>query len=98
MLSSAEMQEESTEEGGGGGGGGGDRTGRCGGGGPTEAAAAAAATAAAATPACGDGREPSCMDRKYLVAACRSCSRSSAVWRLKKKNIIIPFRKLKPFY
>ena len=25
-----------------------------------------------------------CMDRKYLVAACLSCSLSSAVWRLKK--------------
>ena len=23
-----------------------------------------------------------CMDRKYLVAACLSCSLSSAVWRL----------------
>ena len=25
-------------------------------------------------------------DKKYLVAACRSCSRSSAVWRLEKRT------------
>jgi hypothetical protein len=30
----------------------------------------------------GEFIDPSCIDKKYLVAACRSCSRSSAVWRL----------------
>ena len=33
----------------------------------------------------GGGSEPNCIDRKYLVAACLSCSRSSAVCRLKNK-------------
>ena len=46
---------------------------------------------------CGGGgggeSEPSrpdiCMERKYLVAACLSCSLSSAVWRLKIDNFIL---------
>ena len=33
----------------------------------------------------GGPRAPSCIDKKYFVAAWRSCSLSSAVWRLKKK-------------
>ena len=52
-----------------------------GGGGARDAAAGAAAAAAAAA--------PNCMERKYLVAACRSCSRSSAVCRLKSNNFVI---------
>ena len=35
----------------------------------------------------GGGSDPSCMDRKYLVAACRSCSLSSAVCRLEDQLI-----------
>ena len=35
----------------------------------------------------GGGRDPSCIDRKYLVAACLSCSLSSAVWRLEDQLI-----------
>jgi hypothetical protein len=31
----------------------------------------------------GEFMDPSCIDKKYFVAACRSCSRSSAVCRLK---------------
>ena len=34
----------------------------------------------------GGPSEPSCMDKKYFVAACRSCSLSSAVCRLLKAN------------
>ena len=34
----------------------------------------------------GEFIEPICMERKYLVAACRSCSRSSAVCLLKQLN------------
>ena len=52
-----------------------------------EAAAAAAAAAAGGKGAeepFGDPNEPNCIDKKYLVAACRSCSRSSAVCLLKK--------------
>ena len=59
--------------------------------------AAAAAAAAASMAAEGDpnvgggggggGNEPSCIDRKYLVAACLSCSLSSAVWRLEHQLI-----------
>ena len=30
-----------------------------------------------------------CMERKYLVAACRSCSRSSAVCRLNNKIYLL---------
>ena len=30
----------------------------------------------------GDPNDPNCIDRKYFVAACRSCSLSSAVCRL----------------
>ncbi len=53
-----------------------------------EAAAAAAAAAAAGgrggaeEELLGDPSDPSCMERKYLVAACLSCSLSSAVCRL----------------
>ena len=32
----------------------------------------------------GGPREPNCIDKKYLVAACRSCSLSSAVCLLNK--------------
>ena len=35
----------------------------------------------------GGGKEPSCIDKKYFVAACLSCSLSSAVWRLKHKIV-----------
>lgn len=35
----------------------------------------------------GGGKEPSCIERKYLVAACLSCSLSSAVWRLEDQLI-----------
>ena len=35
----------------------------------------------------GGGSDPNCMDRKYFVAACRSCSLSSAVWRLEDQLI-----------
>ena len=31
----------------------------------------------------GGPRDPNCIDKKYFVAACLSCSLSSAVWRLK---------------
>ena len=52
-----------------------------------EAAAAAAAAAAAggkgAEEPFGDPNDPNCIDKKYLVAACLSCSRSSAVCLLK---------------
>ena len=34
----------------------------------------------------GDPKDPNCMDKKYFVAACRSCSLSSAVCRLWKKS------------
>ena len=48
---------------------------------PAAAAAAAAAggRGGAGEELVGDPRDPSCIDRKYLVAACLSCSRSSAV-------------------
>lgn len=35
----------------------------------------------------GGGKEPNCIERKYFVAACRSCSLSSAVWRLEDQLI-----------
>ena len=35
----------------------------------------------------GGGKDPNCIDKKYFVAACLSCSRSSAVWRLQKKKM-----------
>ena len=56
---------------------------------PEAAAAAAAAAGGKGGPGeelFGDPNEPSCMDKKYLVAACLSCSLSSAVCRLKKKR------------
>ena len=34
----------------------------------------------------GGGKDPNRIDKKYFVAACLSCSRSSAVWRLRKKK------------
>ena len=43
------------------------------------AAAAAAAGGKGAEDPFGEPNEPNCMDKKYLVAACLSCSRSSAV-------------------
>ena len=43
------------------------------------AAAAAAAGGKGADDPFGEPNEPNCMDKKYLVAACLSCSRSSAV-------------------
>jgi len=48
------------------------------------AAAAAGGKGGAELDPPGDPIDPNCIDRKYLVAACRSCSLSSAVWRLKK--------------
>ena len=56
-----------------------------------EAAAAAAAAAAggnggAGEELFGDPSDPSCMDKKYFVAACLSCSLSSAVCRLKRRK------------
>ena len=53
---------------------------------PEAAAAAAAAAGGKGGPGeelFGDPNEPNCMDKKYLVAACLSCSLSSAVCRLK---------------
>ena len=51
-----------------------------------EVAAAAAAVAdgrvAELDEPVGDPNDPNCIDRKYFVAACRSCSLSSAVCRL----------------
>ena len=37
----------------------------------------------------GGGSDPNCIDKKYFVAAWRSCSLSSAVWRLQKKHHIV---------
>lgn len=51
---------------------------------PEAAAAAAAAAGGKGGPGeelFGDPNEPNCMDKKYLVAACLSCSLSSAVCR-----------------
>ena len=36
----------------------------------------------------GDPKEPNCIDKKYFVAACLSCSLSSAVCRLKSKQML----------
>ena len=35
----------------------------------------------------GGPSDPNCIDKKYFVAACLSCSLSSAVWRLKWKEM-----------
>ena len=45
----------------------------------------------------GGPSEPSCIDKKYFVAACRSCSLSSAVWRLKMKLEVVSRRNLTNF-
>ena len=37
----------------------------------------------------GGPSDPNCIDKKYLVAACLSCSLSSAVWRLKQKGLYV---------